>query len=148
MDQKDAQLALAAMQEAKDRLAESQYCPPWRHAAFGVLMGMFNAGVAVPMPYKGYLAIAAAVLGLTLIVSDRRRSGTFVNGYRRGRTLPLTVGLLGATLVLLFAQVHAHNAGLSALTSVAIVALVIGLGIYASVVWQRLYLAELRDQAQ
>lgn len=148
MNQDEARAALAAMQEAKDRLAESQSCPPWRHAAFGVLMAAINGMIAVPMPGKAVIAVAAAAFGFWLYRSDRRRSGTFVNGYRRGRTLPMTLGLLGALLALLFAQVHAHTAGLSVLTKVVIAGLACILATWASVVWQRVYQAELRGGDQ
>jgi hypothetical protein len=107
-------------------------------------MSAINAFVAVPMPFKVGLAGAILAVGAALYFSDRRRSGTFVNGYRRGRTMPLTFALLGVMLALLFGQVHAREAGLSTLTHFGLALLAFLMATWFSVIWQRIYLAELR----
>ena len=145
MNQDEAQAALAAMQLTKDRLAENQHCPPWRHAAFGIFMAAINVTFAVPAQYRALLIIAWVVAGFALVISDRRRSGTFVNGYRRGRTLSVTLALLGMVMALLFAQIHAVRSGLSWQTSAGIAVLTFLLATLASVIWQRVYVAELRE---
>jgi len=145
MDTNEAAAALAGVSVAEHRLADQiGPCPPWRHAAFGFVMALLVGGASLPLPLQS----TSVVLGMALIVLivryDRRRYGVFINGYRRGKTLPLTLLLLGGTLALLVAQIHAREAGLTLWTKAGITALAFVYAVAGSVVWQRTFLAELR----
>ena len=87
---------------------------------------------------------AALAVGLAIFLNDRRRYGVFINGYRRGATLPLTLALGGGMIVLLVASIHARDAGLSPWTKAGIAGLTFAFATAVSVVWQRVYLRELR----
>ncbi|MFA5969767.1 MAG: hypothetical protein WC816_11075 [Sphingomonas sp.] len=93
--------ALAEIQQSQAQLARIADCPPQRHLAFALVMGGF---VSLPaFPNQIALAMEAVLLGAVALIAlwDRRRNGVFINGYRRGRTRPLTFVLLGMMLTLL-----------------------------------------------
>ena len=94
IDQQEAAAALASMRDVKGRMAKG---PRWGwkyHFLFGGLMGMLFAIQALPLPlrFAGLLVCLAAVF---LIKKwGRDASGRFINGFRRGRTRLVAVGLL------------------------------------------------------
>lgn len=96
----EAAQSLEAMRTSREKLAAAANCPPERTLAFAGLLGALVASQAAPPP--GTLAIEAALmLAVPLILLwDRRRTGMFINGYRNGRTRPLTFGLLAFALAL------------------------------------------------
>lgn len=147
MDRNDALEALGAVDDARARLAQAMHCPPWRHAAFGVVMATLIASGAVPRAFFAPLFVAAMAATVWLVRGDRRRTGTFVNGWRRGRTLPLSGGLYVALIGLIF--MARRGQATEFLTSQGLLAIVLAfvIGTAASVVWQRVYLAELRSGA-
>ena len=145
MDSNEAAAALAGISGAERRLADQiGPCPPWRHAAFGLVMALLVGGASLPLLWQATSMPVAMALVAVIARYDRRRYGVFINGYRRGKTLPLTLLLLGGTLVLLVAQIHAREAGLSVWTKAGITALAFAYAVAGSVVWQRVFLAELR----
>ena len=149
MDRNEAAAALAGVDGAQQRLAQQiGNCPPWRHAAFGLVMAILvgSASVSLPVQMAG-LAVAMALV-LAIFLYDRRRYGVFINGYRRGATLPLTLALAGVTAVMLVASIHAREAGLSPWTKTGITALTFAFATAISVAWQRVYLRELRGGRQ
>jgi hypothetical protein len=140
--QEEARVALAAKGKAERDLAKAAHCPPWRHALFGVVMAGVVMTPAVPLPWR-FVALALILVGIGLIVaSDRRRMGMFVNGYRRGKTLIVSLALLAMILTLYWFSARAGLAGDHAtplfLGAPAFVASVAG-----SVIWQRVFVAEL-----
>ncbi|MEQ7873603.1 hypothetical protein ABDK56_06310 [Sphingomonas sp. ASV193] len=143
MNKDEAIAALGSVDAANAALARAASCPPWRHAAFGALMGLlvFSAG----QPVMVQSALTAACMGgvAVIAVSDRRRMGVFVNGYRKGATLPVTLALLGVMLVLIFAELHARDSGLSLATKAALALAAAAIGTAGSVRWQRIYRREL-----
>lgn len=140
----EARAALDGIDEAQRALAlKATYCPPWRHVAFGAILGALvlgqGFGVRVMLPIFG-----AAMLAVVLLVTDdRRRYGLFVNGYRKGATLPVTLALLGAMLATMFGEIHAREAGLSLGTKFGIAGIAFVFAVAASVVWSRVYRREL-----
>ncbi|HXQ16735.1 MAG TPA: hypothetical protein VN814_19140 [Caulobacteraceae bacterium] len=145
----EAAAALTAMQESRDNLAAvaAASCPPARHLAFAGLMGGFVASQAAP----GSLVLvfeALLLVGVALVIMwDRRRTGMFINGYRAGPTRPLTFSLLAftlATLALCDWLMFGRGVGWAPLVGGAVVAVV---GYYASSIWQRIYLRDLRSAA-
>ncbi|MFM5886488.1 MAG: hypothetical protein ACKOQ3_14370 [Novosphingobium sp.] len=145
MDPDEARDALKAVGAAREGLARSMDCPLWRHAAFGAVMAGLVAANLVPQPFHAALFVVSMAATLWLMRWDRSRYGTFVNGWRRGRTLPLSLGLFAALLGLVFLARHVRSedgvtaAGL--LTALA----AFGLGTAMSVIWQKVYVAELRS---
>lgn len=150
LDRNDAAGALDAVQDARGRLATIQdaACPPWRHVAFGVVEAILVLGFSAHgwLTYTLYALALAMAFGL--MRRDKRRTGVRINGWRRGRTLMLSIALcvsiigLGIWARMDFQQPFPTTSGLVA----AAIALV--LGTLGSVWWQRIYVAELREQAQ
>lgn len=139
----EAAEALAAMQASRARLAAAAECPPQRHLAFAAVMGGLIATPALPTPFP-LLAEGVLLLAIALIVRwDRRRTGMFINGYRAGRTRPLTFLLLATMLVLYIAGLWLlRERGLywAPLAAGVIGAIV---GYWTSVVWMRVYRDEM-----
>ena len=143
MDRNEAMSALGAIDGAQAALARAANCPPWRHAAFGGTMAtiMLAGGIEPPLSFA-LLAAAFASIAL-IVVSDRRRMGMFINGYRKGATRPLTFVMLGTMLVIAWAEFHAREAGLSIGTRLALAALAGLIATAMSVAWQRIFRREM-----
>lgn len=136
--------ALASIQSAKTRLEGRARWSFGRHAAFGALMGGLVASYALPgnLHFVG-LAICLIATGL-IVRRDRRRDGFFVNGYRAGRTRPVTIVILLISLVALglaMAARYALNLWWPPILLGVALAMV---GTVASQRWERAYRAELR----
>src|SRR6476469_9261425 len=98
MNNQEALAALEAKAQAERQLGAIAVCPPWRHALFAALMGGVMATPALPATWR-IVAYVAVLAGTVLIaLSDRRRLGVFVNGYRRGKTRLVAFGLLALFL--------------------------------------------------
>ena len=140
--QEDARAALAAKGQAERDLAKAADCPPWRHAVFGAVMGALVASPALPLPLRFGVLVLVLLSIAAIVASDRRRTGMFVNGYRRGKTLIVTGVMLVVLTGLYLASARAGIAGDSEmpllLGAIAFVAAITG-----SVVWQRVFVAEL-----
>lgn len=149
MDANEARAALDGVNIAQRELAlKATFCPPWRHAAFAAITA--SLVLAQGFPLKTMLPIftismAAVVL---LMKDDRKRYGMFINGYRKGRTLPLTLALVGTMLVCMFAEIHARVTGLSLATRFGIAAIAFIVAAFASVSWHRIFRRELMDGVQ
>jgi len=90
--------ALAEILQSQAQLARIADCPPQRHLAFALVMGGLVSLPAFPIAVAFALeALLMVAVGL-IVLWDRRRNGVFINGYRRGRTRPLTFVLLAAML--------------------------------------------------
>lgn len=143
MNSNEAHTALAGVDAARARLARASDCPPWRHAVFGGIMAMFVGGVTLPAPWP----MAATVLGLVAVAivayDDRRRTGMFVNGYRRGATLGVTAVLLAALFALVAIAVRLRLGDGGMLAKVALAAATFAIATGASIMWQRVYVREL-----
>jgi hypothetical protein len=132
------------MQESRARLAAAASCPPERHLAFAAIMGTLVASQAAPV--AGTFAIEALCFFSTGLVFlwDKRRTGMFINGYRRGRTRSLTFALLAVLLVIGGLGVWLKfDKGLwwAPIPAGLVVTLV---SFVASRAWQQLYRAELQ----
>lgn len=84
-DPEAAKQALAAMRGSRMQLAETT-TPASRHLAFAAMMGSIVLTPALPLPLR--IAVALGVVPAIVAVKrwDERRTGMFINGYRRGRT--------------------------------------------------------------
>jgi hypothetical protein len=143
----EAAAALTAMQESRDNLAAiaAASCPPARHLAFAGLMGGMVASQAAPGSWV-LVCEASLLVGIALVIMwDRRRTGMFINGYRAGPTRPITFSMLAfalSTMALCDWLMFSRGVGWAPLVGGAVVALV---GYFASSIWQRIYLRDLRS---
>lgn len=139
----EATEALAAMHASQARLAAAADCPPQRHLIFGLLIGGLVATPALPTFYT-LVAEAFIIIGIALVARwDRRRTGMFINGYRAGKTRPVTFAMLGAFLVLYAASVWlSRSEGLRWASLICgVIAVAVGYG--ASIQWQRTFRREM-----
>lgn len=139
----DARRALETMRATQAGLASLAACPPWRHAAFGAIMGLLVFSIALPQPWQVALFVIAMASVVLIVRGDRRRHGFFVNGYRRGATRPLTFSLLAVMLGLDALQVwlSMRSAPIWVSALVALTAFVGGVG--ASLWWSRIFRREM-----
>lgn len=140
--EEDARAALAAKGEAERRLAQASDCPPWRHAAFALVMAALVASPAVALPLRMAILVGVFVAIVLIVQSDRRRTGMFVSGYRRGRTLLVTLPLLAIDLGLYLFSVRAGLDGDEA-TVLLLAGAAFLVSLVGSVVWQRVFMREL-----
>lgn len=144
MQEVEARAALDAMGSANAGLADAMACPPWRHAAFGVLMASLVLAVTVPSAWFLPIQIVSLAGLILLLRHDRARYGVFVNGYRRGRTLPVTLALLAAELGIVFLAVPARHLPFPSVRGLACIAAAFAIATAASVLFQRIWIAEIR----
>lgn len=138
-----AQAALEEVRVARARMAQRVACPPYKHAVFGALFGSIVAAQAGPPQVVFGVEAAVVAVAIAMFVLIRRRMGVFVNGYRKGRTRPVAIGLVIFYATALGAAgwfKAAHNLAWPALVLGVIM---FGVGAWASMVWQRIYQREL-----
>jgi hypothetical protein len=139
----EAAEALAAMQASQARLATAADCPPERHLIFGTLIGALVLTPALPTPLMFALE-AVVLIGIGLVVRwDRRRTGMFINGYRRGKTRWVTFSMLAAFLALYAASTLFAFDWHLPWGSVACGVITAIMGYFASVQWQRVFRREM-----
>lgn len=149
MESNEARDALAQVSAARARMtAIVADCPPWRHAVFGAVSFMLIGSVAI----SNGVQIAASpviLLAVFLIVrSDRARMGVFVNGYRRGATLPISLAMLAAMIGLVFGAMELRLGGYGLVAKILLAALAFVIATLFSIYWQRIYLLELQARAR
>lgn len=143
MDQTEAVSALAAKRAAEAQIARAATCPPWRHLVFGLLFGGLIASPAFDFPLRMAILVVILCSLPVIIQSDRKRLGMFINGYRRGKTRVVTVGILVVEMALYFVSVVRgldHNDHLTPLL-LGVVAVIVGY--IGSVIWQRVFVREM-----
>lgn len=142
MNADEASQALDAVKSAQRSIAAVSTAPLWRHAAFGVVMALLILSIAAGKPFW-LLPWALSMIGVAaLLWWDRRQTGMFVNGYRHGRTLPLTLALLVVTVALAFAAIRLNNHGEPQLALLTVPATFL-VALVASLWWERIFLREL-----
>lgn len=146
MDSSEAAAALAAVNEARDKLVDIGTCPPWRHAATGALFAMLVSANLFDHALRAPLLIGSMV-GMVLIVAwDRKHYGVFVNGYRRGRTLWSALTMLAALLVLVVAGMSLREDGASLLARLGVVGATFGTAIGFSLAWHASFRREMAER--
>ena len=139
----DAAEALAAMQASQARLAAAAHCPPERHFAFAGLLGGLVVTPALPTIWS-LVAEGVILLGIVLVVRwDRRRTGMFINGYRRGKTRWVTFAMLAAIIGLYALSAHAAISNGDRVTPAILGVVTAIIATLGSVQWQRVFLREL-----
>jgi drug/metabolite transporter (DMT)-like permease len=143
----EARAALDKVGMTRAQMVAICNCPPWRHAAFGVifavLIGSISISSSAQMIGTGFVLALAALL----VAHDRWRYGVFVNGYRRGATLPLTMAYVGVVIALVAAAMHMRLADFSPWSKLALAALAFTLATAVSVKWSRVFRRELEGRA-
>jgi hypothetical protein len=143
MQSSEALSALDAKRDAEAQIARAANCPAWRHAAFGLLMGGLVASPAFEITVR-FAILAVILCCIPLIIhSDRKRMGMFINGYRRGKTRVVALGILAVELSLYAVSVvrgldHADHS-----TPFLLGALGVLIGIAGSIQWQRVFVREM-----
>ena len=142
MNADEANQALDAVASAKRSVAAASAAPLWRHAAFGLVMALLMLSVAAGQPFW-LLPWALSMAGVALLFWwDRRQTGMFVNGYRRGRTLPLTIALLVVMVALAVAAGRLNLYGYRELALLTVPAAFV-VALVTSLWWERIFLREM-----
>jgi hypothetical protein len=143
MSPAEARAALESVGATRAQIAAMGLCPPWRHAAFGAVMGLLILGLGYPLTIQVAILCLAMGLMVVIVVHDRRRYGMFINGYRRGATRPVTAALLVAMLSLIVVQIRLREQGVEAWVPVAVASVAFAVAVAGSVWWARVFRREL-----
>lgn len=143
MEHSEALSALDAKRQAEMQMARAATCPPWRHGLFGLLMGALVASPAFDFPIRMLILILILCSIPLIIHSDRKRMGMFINGYRRGKTRIVAIGIVIVELSLYAISVFRsfdHHDHVSPLF-LGIAGLLVGIA--GSMLWQRVFVREM-----
>ena len=143
MDHSEALSALSAKRDAEAQMARAATWPPWRHAAFGLLMGGLVASPAFGLAARtGILVLILACIPV-IIHFDRKRMGMFINGYRRGKTRVVAIGILIVELALYVVSV-VRGLGMGDHTTPLLLGVAgMLIGTIGSMLWQRVFVREM-----
>ena len=147
MNPTEARAALTEVEQAKGRLAADYDYPFSRHLVFGALMGVLVASPALGTT-RSVIVLPFVMAGVLLVQRwDRARTGTFLNGWRAGPTLPISlIAVLGTVVLVVIGARYAQQGETWVPLALALVATAFGVAI--SYAWQRVYLHELRAHGQ
>jgi hypothetical protein len=145
--QDEARAALDSIGQTRAQLAALANCPPWRHAAFGLIFAILVGSISISGTAQIVGTVVILVLVGLLVRSDLKRYGVFVNGYRRGATLPLTLGYVGFMIVLVAAAMYMRLHGFSLWSKLGLAALAFAMATALSVKWGRTYRREMGGDA-
>jgi hypothetical protein len=143
MENFEAASALDAKRHAEMQMAKAATCPPWRHAVFGLLMGALVASPAFDTVPRFAILIAILACIPLIIHSDRKRTGMFINGYRRGKTRLVVAGILIVELGLYFVSLTRGLDHQDHLTPLLLGVVAVLIGIAGSLLWQRVFVREM-----
>ena len=144
MEKFEARHALDQLSSAQSLIADDLgHCPPWRHVLFGALFFVLIGSIAISSAAQLYAAPFILIATALIVRSDRKRLGVFINGYRRGATLPLTIIFLVVMIGLVFWGMQLRTAGYSLPHKLGLSALAFAVAVGFSVYWQSIYRLEL-----
>ena len=137
---------LAALQADRAAMADRAVQPWWYDVLLGVLVAGFTASYSVHQEWVSPVALLLFLGGnLGLMTVYRRRTGTWVGGYRSGRTRRVMWVWLTVSVVVLAVGGGAEF-GLEQRGAMAVAGIVLGLAAgLVSRWWTRVYVAELRS---
>ena len=142
----DAEAARSALEDTRRvraEMADKLACPPGWHLVFGALMGTIVAAQAATPFYTIAIEVGCAIATGILAATWKRRLGFFINGYRRGRTrwvtFPLLAGFLAIYALVVYLKIE-HGLWQAPLAGGAVMG---ALAAWASVIWQKVYRAEM-----
>ncbi|MXO87515.1 hypothetical protein [Alteraurantiacibacter aestuarii] len=143
----EARAVLASTDDTRRKLAAAGHNPPVRHLVFGLILAFHNA-----LPLMNWLnpLLALLLFGLAIYAIyrwDLKSYGVFVNGLRRGATLPVTIlGILGL-MGLFSAQLALKANGADSWIHYSLVAAAFAFGTGFSVLWSRAFRREMGDDS-
>jgi drug/metabolite transporter (DMT)-like permease len=143
----EARAALASAEQARRKLAAAADCPPWRHAAFGAVMALLVLGPAFPGRFQAVSLLTALLAIAGIAAWDRKTYGVYLNGFRRGATLPLTIALVAVVLLLLLAQLALATTRVTTWEPFAVAGAAFAVSVAASVSWTRIFRREMERGA-
>lgn len=143
MDHSEALSALAAKRDAEAQMARAAQCPPWRHAIFGLMMGGLIASFAFEFAIRTAILVIVLACVPIIIRSDRKRTGMFINGYRRGKTRLVTFGMLALWLPLYMVSAYFGLELHDELTPLLLGAVGFVMSVIGSMIWQRVFVSEM-----
>ena len=122
-------------------------CPPWRHAAFGAIFAILIGSISISTTAQMIGTAIVLLLMVLLMRYDLKRYGVFVNGYRRGATLPLTLGYVGVMIALVATAMALRVNGLGLASKLGLAAIAFALATGLSVKWSRVFRREMEGRA-
>jgi hypothetical protein len=134
---------LEAIQQAREAVLSRAHWPVAYHLTTAALAAVVVAVQALPDPWPAMTASLVAIAALLMAEWSRRRFGFFVNGWRRGKTLWVSVGMLIFILAGTVVALLRHRLGLPPWTPYAAAAGVFVTTFVAGRLWERVYRAEL-----
>jgi len=143
----EARAALDSAGAARAQLAALGMCPPWRHAAFGAVFAVLIGSIGISATAQMIGTASVLVMVGLLVMHDRRRYGVFINGYRRGATLPVTLLYAGVMVVLVVAAIFMRDHGFSIWSKLGLAAIAFALATALSVKWSRTFRREMEEGA-
>ena len=146
MSPAEARAVLDSVGMTRAQMAAICNCPPWRHAAFGAIFAILIGSISISGTAQIVGTTAVLVLTGLLVAHDRLRYGVFVNGYRRGATLPLTLTYVGVMIVLVAAAMFMRLNVFSLWSKLALAAIAFALAIGTSVRWSRIFRREMKGR--
>ena len=139
----EARAALAAKDDSHRELAAAATYPQWRHAIFGLLMGGMTLAPALSSTGRILMLVALLCTVPLIVQSDRKRSGMFISGYRRGKTLYVTFAIIALEMILTMFAVYRAVEFDDRLTAVLLHPVAFAVGWIGSLIWQRVFIAEM-----
>ena len=146
MSPAEARAVLDSVGMTRAQMAAICNCPPWRHAAFGAIFAILIGSISISGTAQIVGTTAVLVLTGLLVAHDRLRYGVFVNGYRRGATLPLTLTYVGVMIVLVAAAMFMRLNVFSLWSKLALAAIAFALATGTSVRWSRIFRREMKGR--
>lgn len=143
MGPEDARTHLATLKTFQGKMNEELTCPWWYVPVLGGLFAMLTYAMSLERPLMYSLEVECLAIVAVLYAVARRRLGYFVNGYRRGRTRKIAIGLLMFQYCMM--GVSGVGAWLWHLAWLPIVAAGASFlaGCWGSVLWQRVWRADM-----
>ena len=144
-DQLDPADALAITRNARTRLARHAAMPSWYAPLYGLGSGVMVASLVFRGPAQILVEMLALIGVLALYSRWKRQSGLSVTGFRRGRTMPITVALVLAAIVafvVAFSTRDIPGYGWTPLACGAVFGVFAG---FASAAWDRAWIADMED---
>jgi hypothetical protein len=142
----DPRDALAAASGARQRLAARAVSPWWYAPLYGLGVGGMVASFALPGPLAIIGIVASTALVVTIYTVWKAKTGLGVSGYRRGRTLPLTLLFVAVLLVLMIVAVRFGQERGEPEVALACGAIAGVIAALASHAWDRIWRAEMRER--
>jgi hypothetical protein len=142
-NQRSAAEALETVRQGRARLAAESSLPWWRHWLIGLLFGLLVGAQAFPAPIPAFGSTAVVIAIAIIARSDRRRHGFFINGVRRGPTLPVSIVFLVVALAAVFGAVYCGHDLHRPELAVVLGLLMVPVGALYSIAWRRAYQREL-----